>query len=216
MRAGLCFARMRGNNRRDAPDRRAPGGMRDVNATRTTGSAAGAIVLPFKGVAPRLGREVFIAPGAAVIGDVELGDGASVWFGCVIRGDDHWVRVGADTNIQDGSVIHVSLGTHPTAIGARVTIGHGVRLHGCTVEDDAMVGIGATVLDGVHVERGAIVAAGAVVSPGKRVPAGELWAGCPARPVRAVKPSETEFIRRNAPHYRGLAAAYLAMGVEPT
>jgi carbonic anhydrase/acetyltransferase-like protein (isoleucine patch superfamily) len=187
-----------------------------VTTTTKSATTTGAIVLPFRGIAPRLGHDVFVAPGAAVIGDVDLGDGANVWFGCVIRADDHWVRIGPDTNIQDGTVIHVSLGTHPTSIGARVTIGHGVRLHGCTVEDDAMVGIGATVLDGVHVERGAIVAAGAVVSPGKRVPAGELWAGCPARPARAVKASETEFIRRNAPHYRGLAAAYLAMGVGKT
>jgi carbonic anhydrase/acetyltransferase-like protein (isoleucine patch superfamily) len=187
-----------------------------MGVTTMTGTVAGAIVLPFKGIAPRFGRDVFVAPGAAVIGDVEIGDGANIWFGCVIRGDDHWVRIGADTSIQDGTVIHVSLGTHPTSIGARVTIGHGVRLHGCSIEDDAMVGIGATVLDGAVVESGAIVAAGAVLSPGKRVPTGELWAGCPARPARTVKPAEIEFIRRNAPHYRGLAAAYLAMGVGTT
>ncbi|MBL8702449.1 MAG: gamma carbonic anhydrase family protein [Alphaproteobacteria bacterium] len=171
------------------------------------------IVLPFKGVWPRFGKDVFVAPGAAVIGDVELGDGASVWFGAVVRGDDDSVRIGAGTNVQDGAVIHVFKEQYPTIIGARVTLGHGARLHGCIVEDDAMVGISATVLDGAHVETGAIVAAGAVVSPGKRVGAGELWAGCPARLVRPVKPAERDFIRRNSPHYRGLAAAYLAIGV---
>lgn len=212
---GLCAGVAHAINRVAAPFRRA-WGSRDVSMTRTTGTPTGAIVLPFKGLVPRIGRDVFIAPGAAVIGDVEIGDGANVWFGCVIRGDDHWVRIGPDACIQDGTVIHVSLGTNPTSIGARTTIGHGVRLHGCTIEDDAMVGIGATVLDGAHVECGAIVAAGAVLAPGKRVPAGEMWAGCPARPARAVKPEEIEFIRRNAPHYRGLAAAYLAMGVGTT
>ena len=172
----------------------------------------GAIILPFAGAMPRLGRGVFVAPGAAVIGDVELGDEANVWFGCVLRGDDHFIRIGARTNVQDGTVIHVSKGTHPTVIGADVTIGHGVRLHGCTLEDGCMVGIGATVLDGAVVESGAIVAAGAVVSPGKRVKAGELWAGCPARPARALRDAEREFLRVNAAHYCGLARAYLAAG----
>ncbi len=170
------------------------------------------LILPFAGAVPRLGRGVFVAPGAVVIGDVELGDEANVWFGCVIRGDDHFVRIGARTNVQDGTVIHVSKDTHPTVIGADVTIGHGVRLHGCTLEDRCMVGIGAIVLDGAVVESGAIVAAGAVVSPGKRVKAGELWAGCPAKLARAVRDAEREFLRVNAAHYCGLARAYLANG----
>jgi len=168
------------------------------------------IILPFRGVLPRLGRGVFVAPGAAVIGDVELGDEANVWFGCVVRGDDHFIRIGARTNVQDGTVIHVSLNTHPTVIGADVTIGHGARLHGCTLEDGCMVGIGAVVLDGAVVEPGAIVAAGAVLAPGKRVPSGEMWAGCPARKARELKDSEREFLRINSKHYCGLARAYLA------
>lgn len=171
------------------------------------------IVLPFNGIWPRFGRDVFIAPGAAVIGDVELGDGVNIWFGAVVRGDDDAIRIGAGTNVQDGAVIHVYKDKYPTIIGARVTLGHGVRLHGCVIDDDAMIGISATVLDGAHVENGAIVAAGAVVSPGKRIGAGEMWAGCPARLVRPVKEAEQAFIRRNSPHYCGLAAAYLAIGV---
>jgi carbonic anhydrase/acetyltransferase-like protein (isoleucine patch superfamily) len=168
------------------------------------------LILPFRGVLPRLGRGVFVAPGAAVIGDVELGDEANVWFGCVIRGDDHFIRIGARTNVQDGTVIHVSLDTHPTVIGADVTIGHGVRLHGCTLEDGCMIGIGAIVLDGAVVERGALVAAGAVVAPGKRVAAGEMWAGCPARKARDLRDAEREYLRVNSKHYCGLARAYLA------
>lgn len=184
-----------------------PGGPRD------TARAGAAIILPFKGAWPRFGRDVFVAPGAAVVGDVEIGDGSSIWFGAVLRGDDDAIRVGVDTNIQDGAVIHVFMDRYPTRIGDRVTIGHGARLHGCVIGDDSMIGISATVLDGVEVEPGAIVAAGATVAPGKRVRSGELWAGCPARLVRPVRDDERMFIARNSPHYRGLAAAYLATGV---
>lgn len=158
---------------------------------------------------PKLGRDVFVAPGAVVIGDVEIGDRASIWFGCIVRGDDHYIRIGADTNVQDGTIIHISKDTHPTNIGARVTIGHGAILHGCTIEDDTMIGIGATVLDGAVVERGAVVAAGAVVSPGKRVRTGEMWAGVPARLLRPVKPEETDFIARNFTHYHRLAMSHM-------
>lgn len=158
---------------------------------------------------PKLGRDVFVAPGAVVIGDVEIGDRASIWFGCVVRGDVHHIRIGADTNVQDGTIIHVSMGTHPTVIGARVTIGHRAVVHGCTIEDDCMIGIGAVVLDGAVIERGAVVAAGAVVSPGKRVAAGTMWAGVPARELRPVKPAETRFIAANAPHYHELAMRYV-------
>jgi gamma-carbonic anhydrase len=166
-------------------------------------------VTPYGAHRPKLGRDVFVAPGAVVIGDVEIGDRASIWFGCIVRGDDHYIRIGADTNVQDGTIIHISKDTHPTVIGARVTIGHGAILHGCIIEDDTMIGIGATVLDGAVVERGAVVAAGAVVSPGKRVRAGEMWAGVPARLLRPVKPEETDFIARNFTHYHELAMSYV-------
>lgn len=159
-----------------------------------------------------LGDGAWIAPGAVVTGDVVLGARVSIWFGCIVRGDVHLIRIGDDTNVQDGTIIHVSKGTHPTRIGARVTIGHRAILHGCTVEDEAMIGIGATVLDGAVIGRGALVAAGAVVSPGKVVGAGEMWAGVPARLQRPVKPEETAFIARNAPHYHALAMSYAAAG----
>jgi carbonic anhydrase/acetyltransferase-like protein (isoleucine patch superfamily) len=172
--------------------------------------ASAPVILPHHGITPTLGEKVFIAPGAIVIGDVAIGARASVWFGCVVRGDDNYIRIGDDTNIQDGTIIHISKDMHPTVVGSRVTVGHGAILHGCTVEDDAMIGIGATVLDGAVVCRGAVVAAGAVVSPGKRVGPGEMWAGVPAKLQRAVKPEETAFIARNAPHYHALAMSYLA------
>jgi gamma-carbonic anhydrase len=168
-------------------------------------------VLPFKGIWPTIGANVFIAPNAFVVGQVTIGDDASLWFNVVVRGDDHWVRIGARTNVQDGTIIHVFKDAHPTDIGSDVTIGHGAILHGCTIADRAMVGIGAIVLDGAVIESDAIVAAGAVVSPGKRVKAGEMWAGCPAKPMRAVRPEELAFMRINVPNYCELGADYLAM-----
>lgn len=164
-------------------------------------------VYDFDGRRPRIDPSAFIAPGAAVIGDVELGSDVSVWHGAVLRGDDGPIRIGPRSNVQDMTVIHV---VAPTIIGAGVTIGHRAVLHGVTVEDDAMIGIGAILLDGVYVERGAIVAAGSVVSPGKRIPANQLWAGIPARFARAVRPEEHEFIRVNAAHYVELAAKHRA------
>ncbi len=134
------------------------------------------IIYPYGAATPNIDPSAFVAPGAAVVGDVTIGSEAIIWYGCVLRGDDHWIRVGPRTSVQDGTVIHVSLETHPTDIGADVVIGHGVRLHGCTLQDRCLIGIGAIVLDGAVVESGAFVAAGALVAPGKRVPGGELWA----------------------------------------
>lgn len=168
-------------------------------------------LMEFNGVWPTIGEGAFIAPNACVIGDVTVGAKANIWFNCLVRGDDHYIRIGAGTNIQDGTVIHVSKDTHPTVIGEGVTVGHGVILHGCTIQDRCMIGIGAIVLDGAVVEEGAVVAAGAVVSPGKRVAKGEMWAGCPAKLLRPVKPGELEFIKANGPHYMGLASQYLRM-----
>jgi gamma-carbonic anhydrase len=178
--------------------------------TQPRPSAPGGVILPYKGALPRFGADVFVAPNAVVIGNVELGDRASIWFNCLVRGDGNYIRIGPETNVQDGTIIHIATDRFPTIVGARVTIGHGAVIHACTVEDDAMIGIGAIVLDGSVVERGAIVAAGAVVSPGKRVPAGEMWAGCPAKFQRPVKPSETEFIAWNAKNYCETAATYRA------
>ena len=159
---------------------------------------------------PRLGKRVFVAPGAVVVGDVELGDDASVWFGAVVRGDVNWIRIGAGTNLQDGTVVHVTHDTHPTVVGAGVVVGHSVVLHGCTVEDGVLIGIGARVLDGAVVEAGAQVGAGAGVTPGQRVPAGHLALGVPARVARPLTGEERRTIGEIRDRYVELKERYRA------
>ncbi|HVT17622.1 MAG TPA: gamma carbonic anhydrase family protein [Thermoanaerobaculia bacterium] len=167
-------------------------------------------VHPYQGRLPTLGARVFLAPGAHVAGDVELGDDVSFWFHAVARGDVNFIRVGPRTNIQDGSMLHVSHLTHPLIVGAGVVVGHHAVLHGCTVEDGALIGIGARVLDGAVVERGAQVGAGAVVAPGHRVPAGQLALGVPARPVRALTAVESRQIAAACDRYVALKEEYRA------
>ena len=171
----------------------------------------GGRIAPYRGIWPVIGEGCFVAPGAVIVGDVHLAEGASVWFGCVIRGDDHHVRIGARSNIQDGTIIHVTPDENPTLIGDDVTIGHGARLHGCDIGAEALIGIGAIVLDGAVVEAGAMVAAGALVTPGKRVGSGELWAGNPARLLRELRDEDREFMTWDVAHYLGLAREYLEM-----
>ena len=167
------------------------------------------IIRPYKNILPTIGRDVFIAEGAVVIGDVHIGAESNIWFGCVIRGDVNHIRIGERTNIQDGTVIHVTRKTGPTLIGSGVTIGHSVLLHACTLEDHCFVGMHSTVMDGAVVESGAWVAAGAIVTPGKRIPKGQIWAGNPARYLRDMKPEETAFIPVSARNYTELAKDYL-------
>ncbi|EME71085.1 carbonic anhydrase/acetyltransferase [Paramagnetospirillum caucaseum] len=165
-------------------------------------------ILPFQGVSPTIAPDVFVAPTATVIGDTVIGAGTSVWFNCVIRGDVHEIRIGERTNIQDGTIIHVTGGKLGTYIGSDITIGHGAILHACTLEDACFVGMGAVVLDGAVVESGAMVAAGAVVTPGKRVKAGELWGGNPAKLLRRLSDEEIAFFPVSAEKYVELAAKY--------
>jgi carbonic anhydrase/acetyltransferase-like protein (isoleucine patch superfamily) len=153
---------------------------------------------------PRIHPDTWIDPSAQVIGDVEIEAGASVWPGAVLRGDeDNYVRLGRNSNVQDGAVLHVT-GRFPCVIGAGVTVGHRAVVHGSVVGDDARIGIGAIVLNGAVVEAGAQVGAGALVPPGKVVPAGWLVMGVPARPVREMSPEELADIRRNATAYVAL------------
>lgn len=165
---------------------------------------------PFEGAKPQLGKDIFVAPNASVIGDVKLGDQSSVWYGAILRGDVNSITVGRSTNIQDCAVVHVarhSLGEpSPTVIGSNVTIGHGATIHACTIEDDSLVGMGATVLDGAKVQKGAIVAAGALVTPGTVVPSGEIWAGRPAKLLRKMEDGEAAFVTRSAANYAVLSA----------
>ena len=162
-------------------------------------------VLPFDGIAPDLEDGVFVAPGAKVIGDVKIGAGTGVWYGCVIRGDVNEIRIGRDVNIQDGTIIHVATHGQGTYIGDRVSIGHMALIHACTLEDEAFVGMKAVVMDGAVVESGAMVAAGALVTPGKRVRKGELWTGAPAKCARSLTEKDLDMMRWTHTHYVGLA-----------
>jgi carbonic anhydrase/acetyltransferase-like protein (isoleucine patch superfamily) len=171
------------------------------------------IIREFNGVTPKIHETAFVAETAAIIGDVEIGPNSSIWYGVVIRGDMNRIRIGANTNIQDGSVIHVdSEGEHwhglPTIVGDNVTVGHRVMLHACTLEDNSFVGMSATVLDGAVVESGAMVAAGALVTPGKRVLKGQLWGGMPARYMRDVRPEELEYFDLVTEHYMDVSGKY--------
>lgn len=162
---------------------------------------------------PVYGLDVFLAPSAAVIGDVEVGDDASFWFGAVARGDVNWIRIGNGTNVQDGSVLHVTAHKFPLVIGDRVSIGHGAIVHGCSIGDDCLIGIGAIVLDGASIGSGSIVAAGALVPEGMKIPDGHLALGIPAKVVRPVKEEETQRILQIGDRYIRLKNTYLNKGI---
>ena len=177
--------------------------------------SASGIILPFQGVTPRIHETAFVAANAAVIGDVEIGAGASIWYGCVVRGDVNWIRIGRNTNVQDGTVIHVNSdrdgdGGMPTSIGNDVVIGHMALIHACTIQDRAFIGMRAVVMDEAVVEEGAMVAAGALVTPRKVVKAGQIWAGSPARYLRDMGEAERADAAYIADHYRELAVAHRA------
>ena len=171
----------------------------------------------FNQITPELGELVYIDPACTLIGDVRIGDDSSVWPGTVIRGDVNFIRIGERTNIQDGTVIHVShdgpngrpVG-YATLIGDDVTIGHGAIVHACTIGNACLIGMGATVLDGAVVEDHGFVGAGAVIPPGKTVRSGELWLGNPAKCVRRLSAAEIEQLYYSAQHYVRLKDKYLA------
>ena len=171
-------------------------------------------LIPFGGKAPRIAADAFVAPGARMIGDIDIGPEASIWYNCVLRGDVNRISIGARTNIQDGSVIHVDSpkpgheSGHATVIGAEVLIGHMAMVHGCILHDRAFVGLGSIVMDGCEIESEAMLAAGAMLTPGKRIPAGQLWAGRPAKYVRELSPEELAGQREGVAHYVALAKAH--------
>ena len=165
--------------------------------------------MPYGGKTPEIAADAFIAPTAAVIGDAAVGAQSSIWFGCTVRADGNFIRIGARTNIQDGTVIHVDSDSLPAIIGDDVTVGHMALIHACTLESGSFVGMAATVMDGAVVETGAMVAAGALVTPGKRVAAGELWAGSPAKKWRDLTDRERATLTDAAGHYVELAKEYL-------
>ena len=149
-------------------------------------------VLPYKGKWPKIADDVFVAPGAVVIGDVEIGAGSSIWFNCVLRGDDNPIYIGERVNVQDGTVIHVHSKFQGTYIGSDITIGHMCLLHACELEDKSFVGMGSIVLDQCRVQTGGMLAGGAMLTPGKTVKSGELWAGRPAKPMRDLSEEEID------------------------
>lgn len=163
----------------------------------------------YKGKYPRMAMNVFVAPNAAVIGDVVIGDHSSVWFGSVVRGDVNYIRIGSYTNLQDNSVIHVTTDKYPTIIGDEVTMGHRVLVHGCVIGSRCLIGMGSILMDGVEIGDESLVAAGAVVTPGTRVPPRSLVRGFPARVVRELSEEEVAEIKRLAKHYANLASWYL-------
>lgn len=167
------------------------------------------MIKSYKGIHPDIDSSAFIDQSAQVIGDVKIGEESSVWFNATIRGDVNYIHIGARTNIQDGSVLHVTKDTHPLLLGDDITIGHCVTLHGCHIEGPALIGIGAIILDGAHIEPNVMVAAGALVTEGMRVKSGTLVMGAPAKPKRPLTPEELEWLKKSALNYVGYRLDYI-------
>jgi gamma-carbonic anhydrase len=164
----------------------------------------------FEGHRPAIHPGAFVAPTAAVIGQVTVGEGSNIWYHCVLRGDTNTITIGRGTNIQDGTIVHVNAGRQSTIIGADVTVGHAAIIHACRLEDGAFIGMGATVLDDAVVEAGGVLAAGSVLPPGKRIGAMELWMGNPAKMVRVLTREQRDTFDLTAKHYVTLAGRHRA------
>lgn len=159
------------------------------------------MILAYRGIMPQIAASAFLAPTATVIGDVQIGEEAGIWFGVILRGDVNRIRIGRRSNLQDGTIVHVTSGTHPTIIGDSVTVGHGVKLHGCTIGCGCLVGIGAIVLDGAEVGEESMIAAGSLVTPGTIVPPRSLLVGSPARVRRGLSMKELNQLKALADRY---------------
>ena len=169
------------------------------------------MLLPYGGAVPRLHPSVFVAEGAKIVGDVEIGEESSVWFNAVVRGDIVPIRIGRRTNVQDGSILHVKEG-FPLTVGNEVTFGHGVMAHGCTIEDLCLLGIGCVLLDGAVIGRGSVIGGGAVVPPGMIVPPHSLVVGVPGKVVKDLGPGSGERNRVFSDNYVGYALRYRGQG----
>ncbi len=175
-------------------------------------------VRPYKEFIPDIAKGAYIDESAQIIGQVKIGSDSSIWPNATIRGDVNWIKIGANTSIQDGSTLHVTHdhtnkhpGGYPLSIGNQVTVGHNVVLHGCTIEDNCLVGMGAIILDDAHLEKNVFLAAGALVPPGKRLESGYLYVGSPVRKIRVLSDDEIEGLQYSADHYVQLKNNYLAM-----
>ena len=166
------------------------------------------MIIPYKGRVPRVAASAYVAPSADIIGDVEIGEHASIWFTCVLRGDIEPIRIGASSNIQDGSIVHTMLGS-PTVIGDWVTVGHRAVIHGCTIGDHCLVGMGAILLNNVVVGEGSIIAAGALVTENTVIPPRSLYMGFPAKFKKTLGDSDRVFIDMHAAHYLDYKEVYL-------
>ena len=168
----------------------------------------GPVIEDFMGLSPEVSETAFIASSAVVSGAVRIGDDCSIWHNVTLRGDANYITIGAGTNIQDNSVVHIDSARYPTIIGAHVTIGHSAIIHACTLGDYSFVGMGAIVMDGAEIAPYAMVAAGAMVTPGTKVPSGELWAGRPAKKMRDLSKEEQENLKISALRYIEFGRAY--------
>ena len=162
-------------------------------------------ILPFGGKSPRIAEDAFIAPGARIIGDVEIGPGASIWYNCVLRAEGPGIRVGAGSNIQDGTVVHITRRNEGTIIGENCVIGHMAMVHGCILKDHSFVGLGSIVMDEAVIETDAMLAAGGMLTPGKIIPEGEVWGGRPAAFMSKLSDERREKNRRSPLEYAQLA-----------
>lgn len=170
------------------------------------------MLYPFQGKFPQLSTNVYIAPGARIIGDVVIGEESSIWFNAVLRGDEGRITIGKRSNIQDNSTIHLYT-EYPVVIGDEVTVGHNVILHGCSVGNGSLIGMGATVLDGVEIGEAVFVAANSLITPGQRIPPRSFVMGSPARVIREIKEEELKMLKESAAHYVRKAQLYLQRSV---
>ena len=167
-----------------------------------------AVILPYKNQFPKIAKDAFIAENAVIIGDVEIDSKSSIWYNCVVRGDVNYIRIGKETNIQDGTIIHVGTNNGPAIIGDGVTIGHKALIHACTICDYSFIGMNSTIMDYAQIKSYSMVAAGALVTNSKIVEINELWAGVPAKFLRQLKKDEIEYINISKDRYVNLAKEY--------
>ena len=174
------------------------------------------MIYTFNGKTPIIPLSAYLAPSVDIIGDVILGDEASLWFGTVVRGDMHHIRIGRRTNVQDNCTIHVTTDIYPAVLGDEVTVGHNAIIHGCVIANRCLIGMGAVIMDGVEIGEGSLIAAGAVISPGTVVPPRSLFAGVPGKQRREVTDAEYDEIIERAQHYIDFSRQYKAAGQELT
>jgi len=168
------------------------------------------MLFKYKKIKPKISKNVFIAPGSYVIGNVKIGSKSNIWFNTVIRGDVEKIEIGSNTNIQDLTMVHCTTNGHGTQIGSNVTIGHNCVIHDCKIEDNSLIGMSSTVLDGAIVKKSSMLAAGSLLTQGKIIETGELWAGKPAKFLRKLTNEEMKFIKKSAVRYYLLSQEYLA------